>query len=383
MKHKNLITLTAGVFVTLALFVGCGERSGEKEYNNAVDAWRDGDLVRARTLFEKSIRKTSRNEKKSAALNQLGMVLWELNEDEAAAEAFSKSSNLTESLTGANLNLGVALFHAGRYDEAEVALNNVLGAEPKNQTALAMLGLLEIRKRDWPAASKELSKSVTINPADPAAQNALALAELHQGNNSERAIQRLKQVAAAYPDYAPAAFNLGTIHEYYSKERADALSWYERYLGIAGADGAQVPAANRAVARLGGGATSQTAAPQRDPQAAARYLAAAATLHGQKKYAEAVARYQKAIAADPSQRNTYYNMALAYYYDGKHAEAARACDAALRIDPSYADARYMLSLSYAKLRKWNDAERAAKELAKVDSARGEQMIKYISDARKR
>jgi tetratricopeptide (TPR) repeat protein len=349
-------------------------------------AWEEGDLARARAQFEKAIRKTSGNEKKSAALNQLGLVLWELNENEAAAEAFSKSSNLTENLTGANLNMGVALYHAGRYDEAEVALNNVLGEEPRDETALALLGMIEMRKRDWAGASKELTKAATINPNDAAAQNALALAELHQGNNSDRAIERLRKIVAARPDYAPAAFNLGTIHDQWKKDPVSALSWYKHYVTKAGPDGAQTPAANRAIARLGGrpssAETTRSDSPS-DPQAAARYLAAAAKLHGQKKYAEAVSQYQRAIEADRTQKNAYYNMALAYYYDGKYAEAAEACDGALRIDPSAADPRYMLSLSYAKLRKWNDAEREAKALAKIDAARGDQMIKYISDARKR
>ena len=205
--------LSAGVVLTLALFVGCGERSGEKEYNKAVAAWKAGDLVRARTLFEKSIRKTSGSEKKSVALNQLGLILWELGETEAAADTFSTSCNLTESLTGANLNMAIALFHAGRADEAEVALNNVLGNNPKNETALAMLGLIEMQKRNWARASAELTKTVKQNPNSPAGQNALALAELHTHQNSSTAVQRLKQIISAYPDYAPAIYNLAAIND--------------------------------------------------------------------------------------------------------------------------------------------------------------------------
>ena len=381
---KQVYMPIVGVVVALALFVGCGGRSGEKEYSKAIEAWKDGEVVRAKSLLEKAIRKMSGNEKKSVALNQLGLVYWELGEPAEAAEAFNKSRGLTDDVTGANLNLGVALYHAGQYDEAEVALNNVLGEDPRNETALALLGMTRVHKRDWKAAATELNKAASVNPRDPAAQNALALAELHQGNNSDQAIRRLQAVASAHPSYAAAAFNLGSVYEFYKKDRNAALSWYQQYLKKAGPDGSHVDAAKLAVSRLGGSAPGGSAvAPRHDTQAAARYLAAASKLHGQKKYAEAVEQYKKAIAADPTQKDAHYYMAHAYYSDGKYEDALMACENTLNLDPNHAKAQDILTLSYCKLRRWNDAERAAKDLKKLDSARGEQMIKYIASERKR
>mgnify|MGYP001815358839 CR=1 FL=1 len=383
MKNRKFIVLSASVFLTFALFIGCGERSGEKEYNKALSAWKNGDLVRARTLFEKSIRKTSGNEKKSAALNQLGLILWELGETEAAAEAFNTSCNLTETLTGANLNMGIALFHAGRTDEAEVALNNVLGSNPKNQTAMALLGLIEMQKQNWAGASAELSKTVSLNPRSPAGQNALALAELHQNSNSDTAIKRLQQVISAYPDYTPAIYNLATIHDQWLNDQRAAKALYEQYIQKAGENGSHTEAAKKAIAQLGTKKQSTTVAAQTNPEAATRFMAEGAKLHTAGKYADAVTQYQKAVQADPTQKNAYYNMGLAYYADGKYAASAKACDAALKIDSRFADARYMLSLSYFQLKNWNDAESAAKALVQLDSKRGEEMLKHISNARKR
>ena len=384
MKNRNILAFSAATLAVLIMFAGCGEHSGEKEYDKAVAAWKDGDLVRARTLLEKSIRKTSANDQKSTALNQLGLVLWQLGESQAAADAFAKSSNLSEDLSGANLNMGVALYHAGRLDEAEVALNNALGADPANTTAQALLGMLEIDKRDWAGANRELSKAIAKDTRNAAAQNALALAELHQTQDSARALNRLRQLATAYPDYAPAAFNLAAIYDHWLKDRSNALNWYNLYLGKAGAGGTHVDAAKAAIARLGGSAApvaNTTSAA--NPQLATRYMAEGAKLHGEKKYTEAVAAYRQAIQSDPNQKNAFYNMGLAYYALNDFSEAAKACNDALNIDPAFSDARYMLSLAYAKQKKWNDAEREANELLKTDMKRGEQMIKYISDARKR
>ena len=378
-KKAKTILATTGILLVLAMFIGCGGRSAEKEYSKAVAAWEKGDLVRARTLFEKSIRKTTGSEKKSIALNQLGLVLWKLGETEAAADAFSKSCNLAESLSGANLNSGIALFHAGRFDEAEMALNNVLGDDPKNPTAQTMLGLIKMQKRDWTAASLELSKIVNTNPRNPAGQNALALAELHKTRSSDAAIRRLKQTLVAHPDYAPAAYNLAVIYDLWQKNPSAAQGWYKQYLKKAGPDGSHIDVANQALARLGQG----TRAPQTNPEEAPRFIAAGSRLHAEKKYSEAVAQYQKAIQADPKQKNAYYNMSLAYYAQKNYPETVRACTAAIKLDPHFADAHYMLALTYFQQKKWNDAEREARFLKQIDPARGEQMLKYISSARKR
>ena len=125
MKNKNLLII-GGVSLLLAMFSGCGDRSGEKEYNKAMASWENGDLVRAQGQLEKALRKLSGNEKKSVANNQLGLILWALDKPEQAIEKFGESCRLAEHLTGANENLGVALYHADELEQAE--LMDKLGA---------------------------------------------------------------------------------------------------------------------------------------------------------------------------------------------------------------------------------------------------------------
>ena len=383
MGKNRILLIAAGTCLMFATFVGCGGRSGEKDYNKAVEARQNGDLVRARTHFEKAIRKMSGNEKKSVANNKLGMVLWRLGEVDAAAEAFNKSCALSESLTGANLNLGIALYHAGRLDEAEVALNNVLGDNPRSDAALSMLGLIAAQKRDWSGASKIISRAVAAKPADPAGQNALVLAELNSNRNTDLAISRLNKLISAYPDYAPAAYNLAAIYDFWIDDQAAAIGWYREYLRKAGAEDSQADAARQAIARLEGKENRpESSASEADPAAAARYMAEGSKRHQEQKYTEAIAQYRKAIGADPTQKNAYYNMGLSYYALEKYPETEQACLRALKVDPGFADAQYMLALAYVQQSKWTDAEREAKTLATLDAARGEEMLKYISAARK-
>ncbi|HSR87415.1 MAG TPA: tetratricopeptide repeat protein, partial [Pontiella sp.] len=281
--------------------------------------------------------------------------------------------------------LGIALYHAGRMDEAEVALNNVLGDDPKNETALSMLGLVAAQKRDWAGASKTLSRAVAAKPSDPAGQNALVLAELNSNRSTELAISRLNKLVSAYPDYAPAAYNLAAIYDYWLNDRSAAAGWYREYLRKSGTEGNHVDAARQAIARLEGETQprSDTAAAQTDPAAAARYMAEGAKRHQEQKYADAITQYRKAIGADPTQKNAYYNMGLAYYALEKYLETEQACLRALKIDPNFVDAQYMLALAYVQQSKWNDAEREAKTLSTLDAARGAEMLKYIAAARKR
>ncbi|VGO15208.1 hypothetical protein PDESU_03790 [Pontiella desulfatans] len=379
MKNKKSVLVAGCLTVALLMFIGCGERAGEKEYNKALAAWESGELVKAQGLLEKAIRKTTGNEKKSIAWNQLGLILWELGKTEEAAHAFNESCILAESLTGANLNLGVALFHAGRFDEAEVALNNVLGGDSKNQVALAMLGLVSAQKQDWAGASRAITAAVKANPQSPAGQNALALAELQ--HHSDTAVQRLKQVVSAYPDYAPAAYNLGVIHEQKLNNHSEALNWYRQYIRKAGSMGTHADAANQAIARLSGQSTPT--APKTDAAAAKRHMDAGSKLLTAQKFNSAIGEFELAIKADPNQKFAHYNLGYALFSLKKYSEASVAYINALKVDPKYADARYMLSYSYFQQRQWNDAEREAKELAKVDPARGEQMLNYIADNRKR
>ncbi|MDH3981346.1 MAG: tetratricopeptide repeat protein [Kiritimatiellaceae bacterium] len=349
MKNRKNTIITAGVVLILIMFVGCGKRSGEKEFDKAMQAMKSGKLARAKALFEKSIRKTtSNNEKKSVALNQLGIVHWKLGEISEAADAFNQSCNLTESLTGSNLNLGLALFHAQRYDEAEVALNNVLGENPNNQTALATLGLIEMQKRNWAGASRGLLKSVSANPRSAAAQNALVLADLNKSKNTETAIRKLKQIISAHPRYAPASYNIAVIYDQWLNNKSEATNWYRAYLKLAGSAGSHTVAANNALARLGGqqntGFRTGSSA-----ENATTLMTEGYKLYQAKKYQAATELYLKAIRIDPKQKDAFYNMSLCYYH----------------------------------LRKWNDAERAAKALKSLNDPRGDQMLNYISTARKK
>lgn len=384
MKKASLTIFFGGFLFLLALFSGCGDRSGEKEFNQAMKLAESGDLVRAQGQLEKAVRKLSDRERKAIAENELGIVLWKLGKKDQALESFSESCSLSGEITGANENLAIALCQAGRLDEAEFELTKILNEQPKNPTALLYLGIVQMERRNWAGAAKEIAKEVRANPKSPAAQNALALAELHQ-RQAETAIQRLKQLLAASPGYAPAAYNLAAIYDQWMHNSAAAIGWYRQYLEKSGGQGAFADRARQAIARLGGGGkpSSPTAKAGADKtERAARYVSEGVKLYSAKKYDEAADRCRRAVALDPASKRAQYNLGLCLYALGNYAPAARAFDAAVKIDPRFADARYMLALTLAKQTKWDDAEREAKALKQLDPTRGKSLLEYISKVRK-
>lgn len=381
MKKQKVITVIGGVCALLVMFAGCSGKSGEKEYGKAMASLKEGDLVRAQSQLEKVIRKSSSNDMKAKANNQLGIILWELNRQEQAIKRFAEACRLTEGISGADLNLGMALCVAGETDQAEFQLTKILNEQPANSVANTYMGLAQMKKKEWRKASDELAKGLQSNPKDAAGQNAFALVELHL-NNSDAAINRLKQLVAAYPDYAPAAYNLAVIYDQWLGNKSAALGWYKQYLAKAGDAGAQSAHAKTAIARLGGEVTTQTQAPSNiGTDASVNWIAEGTKFHSAKKYEEAVAAFKKAILANPSQKTAFYNMGLSLYEMAKYANATDAFSNALKIDPAFANARYMLALSYVKQSKWKDAEREAKLLGKLDPEKSESLLKFISSAR--
>ncbi len=384
MKNKKLLLLGGSVCLLFSLFFGCGERAGEKEYNKALASVKNGDWARAQGQLEKAIRKLSDSEKRSVANNQLGIILWKLDKPELSIEAFSESCRLSEDLTGANLNLAIALFHTGQLEQSEFEFTKILSEQADHTTAHSFMSLIQMQKNDWKGASKEITTGLRTNPNNPAGQNALALTELHLNKNSDAAIKRLTQLTTAYPDYAPAAFNLAVIYDQWLGNKKSASRWFYEYLSKADGDSAQIATAKQAIARLEGTNTPTTTQPSARtyPDAAARFITEGSKLHAAKKYDAAVKQYEKAIKADPSKKTGYYNLGLSYYALKKYPDAAQACTHALKIDPRFADARYMLALAYGQQGKWSDAEREAQMLRQLDSGRGDTLLKYISKTRK-
>jgi len=382
MRKKRLFLLIGGTSFLFTIFFGCGEKSGEKEYEKALSLWKSGQLSRAQGQMGKAIRKLTNREQKSVANNQLGLILWELGKTTEATDRFRESCQLSENITQADKNYGIALFKNNQFDKAKMEFLTILGDQPNDPVSYFFMGMVHLKRKDWRNAQKKLAEGLRLKPQDPALQNAYALVELHQ-SGANKALVRLKQIVKTFPNYSPALFNIATIYDLRLHNRSVAVTWYRKYLSQAGASAFQSSQAQQALMRLTNRSSGSRSSSSATAQEIAAWMKRGDSYYKKKQFSRAIEQYKKVLQVAPSNKTAHYDLGLAYYSTRKYSAAQKSYIQALRIDPRDANARYMLVLTYAKQRKWNDADREAKALKVVDPVRGKQMIKYVSETRRR
>ena len=117
---KSILHAFIGLITLLLLFVGCGKEAGDREYQQAQKALQENDLIQARSLLEKSLRETVSIESKIQRSNQLGLILWQLNESQAATQHFQKALELGGSSLTLLFNQAVSLLDAGQLEEGNL-----------------------------------------------------------------------------------------------------------------------------------------------------------------------------------------------------------------------------------------------------------------------
>ena len=375
---KKISHLGSLLVLFLLLFFGCGEEAGRNVYAKAKSAIASGDYVRARILLEKAMRKSVPVAEKREIANQLGIILWQLNEPEEALEAFTKANELSETHNAASLNRASALLALNQFDEAEVSLNHLITNPDFATQAYALLCALEIQRGNLEKADEAL-KAASAQLSDSAALLvAAAHIDLRLYKDPLRAKKRLAQALALQSSYPPAHYNMALLQEQWLGDRAAAAVHYQDYLAHQQTDSPYIAEAKEALSRL---TQLETSALSSDPALAKQWLLKGVAAYNQKKYQQAIDYFNQAISADPQAESSHYNLALAYYHLNAYTSAQLAFKEVLKINPNFADAHYMLTITLIQAKKLDEAETAAKALALLDAKRGESMLRHISKAR--
>jgi tetratricopeptide (TPR) repeat protein len=101
--------------------------------------------------------------------------------------------------------------------------------------------------------------------------------------------------------------------------------------------------------------------------ATAVYNHGVALMH-EKKYAEALVDFEKAVAAKPNFAEAHNNLAYCLRHQGpaKYAEALSHYDKAIHLNPNLAEAYEYRGVLYFKMNRKNDAEKDLAKLKKLD-----------------
>ncbi len=338
--------------LTIALFFGCGRKPGEKLYHQALTEWNNGNLARARTLLEKSIRQRTGSTENTEAYNRLGVLLLEMGHTKDSVEAFNESIRMDAGQYDVLCNLGVALSTQNDFSAAENAFREASLIEPNDPRPLAFAGVIYAKNQRWNDAANNLNRALDRTPKDACLQTALALAELHTVG-AETALKRLQAVTKQYPDYAPAFFNTASIYRYWLKNQPEAKKWFEIYLTKVpdtDAFATQARAQLQAITE-GNNGEKLVYTPPRSPNRinADKNFEKALTYHKKNDFESATKWYIKAVEEDDTYEQAFYNLGLSYYAANRIELASDAFAKAVQINPSFTAARYNSALAEYRL----------------------------------
>lgn len=266
------------------------------------------------------------------AWQDLGLAYIKLKRWPEAVETFGELARLQANSVDAGYFHALALFNAGRIDDAERETVRVLRLDAGAAAAHALRGII-LASRDGRAnqdAAEALSQAVALDPSSFDAHFYLGRVQ-YALKDYASAVKSLRAAANLNPKHAEARFFLGTALEASGDSEA-ALAEYQELIRL-------------------------------DPQTAMGQVGLGALLVKQGKNVEAVAALNRAISLDPKSFEAHLSLGRALALAGRFDEAAVALRQAVALSPDRPDAHYQLGLS---LRRLGRTEEAAAEFRTVD-----------------
>jgi tetratricopeptide (TPR) repeat protein len=222
-------------------------------------------------------------------------------------------------------------FHTGRLREAEEACEQVLAYTPGHAEAWFLLGIINIRRRNYEKAITSFQRALLLEPDMAKAHNNLGVAFWRQGQLNSAA-DCYRKALSIRPDHAEAHNNLGVV--LHDQGRLDeAAVCYQRALAIK-------PDYAEAYNNLGSTLEDQgklddallclRKAITLKPDYANAHNTLGGTLHAQGQIEEAIACFRRASVLDPDYINAHMNEAFALLLLGDFRDGWNKFDLRLR-----------------------------------------------------
>ena len=264
-----------------------------------------------------------------------GLLLAGEGDAEAAAAELEAAVGLDGSLADARLQLGNALAQLGLFDQALARYDQVLARDPGHVRALVQRGAVRANLGQLAEARADLIRAVELTP------------------DSTEALLRLGAVIAREGDAESAAATFAVAVEAGRGTPAEADAW----VALAG------------LARGRGETADAVAAYQKamaaDPEHGQALAALAGLLGETGRYPQSAAVYNRLVALEPDNRGARMGEITALILAGQDAAARARLEAALARDPGDVDVQDVLArhLAAAADRSVRDGARAV-ELAR-------------------
>ena len=184
----------AAVAVPAAILVVLGSLTWRQclAYKDAETLWRD-------TL--------AKNPTSAIAHTNLGRILLDRGESEAAFRHFRKAAEIAPHMAEVQNNLGVALLRQGDLSAAERSFRRAIRSDPRYAGPRVNLSAIYLQKENFEKAERAARDALRINPYLTEAYSHLGIALAEQGRLDE-AIEQFRQALRLDPEDAQCRKNL-------------------------------------------------------------------------------------------------------------------------------------------------------------------------------
>jgi len=307
----------------------------------------------------------------AAVYNNLGNALYHQRKLDEAVAACRKAIDLKPDFAEAYDNLGIAFRLQKKLDEAVAAHRNAIDLKPDLAGAYFGMGTALQGQKKLDEAASAYRKAIDLNPDYAEAYLGIGSA-LYDQKKLDEAVVAYRKAIDLNPDYAEAYYDLG-IALSDEKKLDEAVAAYGRAidhkpnyaeayygLGIALHDEKKLDEAVVAYRK---------AIDQKLDYAEA-YMALGLCFADLKKLDDALAAYHKAIDFRPDYHEAYMNLGNALYHQKKLDEAVDAYRKAIDLKPDYAEAYANLGAALRDQKKLDESESACRKAIglKPDSA---------------
>lgn len=256
------------------------------------------------------------------------------------------------------LALSLAMRHqnAGRLAQAEALYRQILEIDPKQVSALHLLGVVALQSQRYDLAVDLIGKALAIDPDYAEAHYNLGVALQTQGKPAD-AMASFEKAIALKPDNAAAHFNLGSLlHD--RGEFMGAATRFREAIALT-PDFAEahnnLGNAQRELGQRDDALASYREAVALRPDFAEAHYNLANLLAEFRRFDEAVASFESVIALRPDHAEAHHNLGRALKSAGRSEEAIASYRKAIAARPDFAAAH-------------NNLGNALKDLGRLDEA---------------
>ncbi|HXE42754.1 MAG TPA: tetratricopeptide repeat protein [Candidatus Baltobacteraceae bacterium] len=216
------------VFVALAILISGCAPPGPRALLKGKKLLERGDYANSITQLKMATSVLSTN---AQAWNYYGVALQHAGQFDDAVSAYQNALKYDRDLVEAHYNLGCLWLEQNKFADAKTEFTAYTLRRSNSPEGWLKLGMAQLKASDLLSAEKSFSTVHSIDNKNAEALNGLGLCRVAK-NRADDAAKFFSAAIEAHPDFAPARLNLAIVEDQYLNNDKAALENYQEYLAI-------------------------------------------------------------------------------------------------------------------------------------------------------